>query len=170
MQIILVRKGIVFAVIFLFIGVGIHHAFAVDAKQSMVNKASIEDCGCGDVSLTDLVKIEKLLDRVEVYSKLLLVLARYNPELKEISEELLDLINFDWPFPIICVSLFILTINILILAEGLLKIMWEFPMDSILFKMLWNLCMLLDNIFCQLVEIAIDLDCYWLPGPYPDSL
>jgi len=54
----------------------------------MVNKVSLEDCGCGEVSDTDLVKVDRLLDRVEVYSKLLLVLSKHNPELREMSKEL----------------------------------------------------------------------------------
>ena len=77
-------------IVVLFIGVGIHPAFAVNTKQSMVNKESVEDCGCGEVSDTDLVKVDRLLDRVEVYSKLLLVLSQHYPELREMSEELSD--------------------------------------------------------------------------------
>ena len=98
------RGILVVGIIVLFIGAGIHPAFAVDTKKSIVNKASEEDCCCVDVSATDLVKVERLLDRVEVYSKLLLVLSKYNPEIQEEIEELLDLINPDslWDFPIIC--------------------------------------------------------------------
>ena len=62
------------------------------------------DCGYNSVSNTDLIKVERLLNRVEVYSKLLLVLSRCNPEIQEEIEELLDIINSDslWDFPIIC--------------------------------------------------------------------
>jgi hypothetical protein len=42
-------KGILaIGIICLFIGVGIHPAFAVETRQSIVNKASEEDCGCND--------------------------------------------------------------------------------------------------------------------------
>jgi len=82
------RGILAIGIVVLFIGVGIHPAFAVNTKQSMVNKVSVEDCGCGEVSDTDLVKVDRLLDRVEFYSKLLLVLSQHHPELREISEEL----------------------------------------------------------------------------------
>jgi hypothetical protein len=83
-------KILAIGIIILFIGVGIHPAFAVDTKQSMTIKASEEDCGCNEVDDRQLVVLEKQLTRMEVYSKLLLVLSRFNPELKEISEELVD--------------------------------------------------------------------------------
>ncbi len=82
------RGILAIGIVVLFIGVGIHPALAVNNKQSMVNKVSVEDCGCGEVSDTDLVKVDRLLDRVEVYSKLLLVLSKHNPELREMSKGL----------------------------------------------------------------------------------
>ena len=82
------RGILAIGIVVLFIGVGIHPAFAVNTKQSMVNKVSVEDCGCGEVSDTDLVKVDRLLDRVDVYNKLLLVLSKHHPELREMSEEL----------------------------------------------------------------------------------
>ena len=54
---------------------------------------SEDDCGCNEVSKSDLVKVERLLNRIEVYSKLLLVLARYNPEVLEDYEELSNMIS-----------------------------------------------------------------------------
>ena len=86
-------KILAVGIIVLFVGVGIHPAFAVDTRQSMVNKASEEDCGCNDVDNWQLVVLEKQLNRLEVYSKLLLVLSRYNPELKEINEELYNIVT-----------------------------------------------------------------------------
>ena len=86
-------KILAIGIIVLFIGVGIHPAFAVDTKQSMVNKASKEDCGCKEVDNRHLGILEKQLDRLEVYSKLLLVLSRDIPEVKEKCEEILDIIN-----------------------------------------------------------------------------
>ena len=44
-----------------------------------------------------------MLDKVEIYSKLLLVLSNDNPEIREKCEELSNIIHsIDWDFPIIC--------------------------------------------------------------------
>ncbi len=42
-------KILAIGIIVLFIGVGIHPAFAVDTRQSMVNKANEKDCGCNEL-------------------------------------------------------------------------------------------------------------------------
>ncbi len=103
-------KILAIGIIILFIGAGIHPAFAVENKPSMVNKASEEECWeCKEVNDRQLVVLERQLNRLEVYSKLLLVLSRYNPELREISEELLKEIStlkeelaYEPPYPILC--------------------------------------------------------------------
>jgi hypothetical protein len=43
---IVVRKGLVVGIIFLFIGVCIHPAIAVENKSPIINNQSEEDCGC----------------------------------------------------------------------------------------------------------------------------
>ena len=84
----MVYKTLVIGVIVLFIGVGIQPAIAVDIKTTISNNQN-EDCkSCDEVSESDLIKIEKLLNKVDVYSKLLLLLSKYNSELRELSEEL----------------------------------------------------------------------------------
>ena len=81
-------KILVVGVIVLFIGIGIQPAFAVDTKTTISNNQN-EDCkSCDEVSESDLIKIDKLLNKVDVYSKLLLMLSKYNSELREMSEEL----------------------------------------------------------------------------------
>ncbi len=89
----LLSKILAIGIIILFIGVGIHPAFAVDTKQSIRFNQSEKCRECSEISDADLVKVESLLNRVGVYSKLLLVLSRYNPELREISEDLSYLIS-----------------------------------------------------------------------------
>ena len=64
-----------------------------DAKVYISNN-QIEECiECEEVSKGDLVKVERLLDKVVVYSKLLMVLSRNNPEDLEDIEELFDMIS-----------------------------------------------------------------------------
>ena len=64
----------------------------------------IEDCNCNPVSDLQVVRIERLLDRLE--SRINFILLRYGhiPEVKEKCEEVLDIINSDIlrDFPIIC--------------------------------------------------------------------
>ncbi len=87
------KKTITFSIILLLIGVSVSSAISVDTKSTISNNESDECRDCQEVSKSDLVKVESLLGRVDVYSKLLLVLNKYNSELKEMSEELLDEIS-----------------------------------------------------------------------------
>ena len=82
------KKSIVICIILLLIGVGVSSAISVDTESTISNN-QIEECReCQEVSKSDLVKVWRLLDKVEVYSKLLLVLSKYHPEVFEDFEEL----------------------------------------------------------------------------------
>ncbi len=85
-----------------------------------------EDCNCKEIDSIHLVRLERQLNRLEVYSKLLLVLSRDNPEIQVKIEELLDEITTlkeelgdDPSYPVICGIL----INIL---NGLYEIVRPF--------------------------------------------
>lgn len=80
-------------IIVLFIGVSFSSAISIDTKPSISTKESIEDCGCNEVSDADIVKLEKQLNVLEIYSKLLLVLSKDNLELNEKYEKYLDLLQ-----------------------------------------------------------------------------
>ena len=84
----MLKKILAVGIIILFIGVGIQPAFAVDTKTSVVNQQKEENCGCEVVSKSNLVKVKRLLNRLEVNSKLLSVLSKNHPELVETSEGL----------------------------------------------------------------------------------
>jgi hypothetical protein len=96
------KQLICIIIILLLVGVSYTSAIRVENKTSIVKIE--EDCGCNEVSDTDIVGLEKQLDSLEVYSKLLLVLSRNNPELKEITYEIFEIIDSInlWDFPIIC--------------------------------------------------------------------
>jgi hypothetical protein len=106
------KELIGFIICMLFIGVSVSSAVSVDTKSTISNNESDECRECNEVSDADLIRVERLLDRVEVYSKLLLVLSRYNPELKEISDELSNGISTlkgeiaNDNYPIICEILY----------------------------------------------------------------
>ena len=74
------KKSITCSIILLFIGVSISSGISVDTETTQV-----EECGCNEVDTKHLQFLERQLNRIDRYSKLLLVLSRYNPELKEIS-------------------------------------------------------------------------------------
>ena len=77
-----------------------------------------EDCGCKEVYDKHIQLLEWQLNRIERYSKLLVVLSIYYPKLKEISDELSNKIfNFkealdDSPFPVICDKLELIVENV----------------------------------------------------------
>ncbi len=80
-----------------------------DWNESVRPIMKSRDCNCKEIDSRHLIRLEKQLNRLEVYTKLLLVLSRYNPELREISEELSNEITIlkeeltdDPPFPILC--------------------------------------------------------------------
>ena len=94
MQKSLFRKGLVLGIIALFIGVGIQPVFAVETKTSIMNKGSVEDCtNCQVDSNLYRVRLEKLLDRLESYIKILGILYKDNPEIVSVCNKNLELIN-----------------------------------------------------------------------------
>jgi hypothetical protein len=138
------KKTITVSIILLFIMVGIHPAFAVDTRQSMVNKASEEDCGCNEVDNRQLVVLENQLDRLEVYSKLLLALSKHHPELTDTSielsnkmsmlkglfEELVTSLTFD--DRLLCQILDIIYYETARLSEYYLDLGWEYRYYTII--------------------------------------
>jgi len=105
------KQLIVICIIFLLVGVSYTSAIRVENKSSIVDNQVEDDCGCNEVSSTHLNYLKRQLNRIDIYGKLLLVLSQHNPELKEISKEVVNEINSlnvhidkltNQPFPIIC--------------------------------------------------------------------
>jgi hypothetical protein len=115
------RKGLVAGIIFLFIAIGFQPAFAVEISNDATSD-NIEDCGCDVVDDYDIVRVKSLLNRaerslnrVEIFSKIIPILHKDNPELiedceelsekittfKEMNEELKTYSTFQYPY-IIC--------------------------------------------------------------------
>ena len=135
------RGILALGIICLFIGVGIHPAFAVDTKTSMVNKANEEECWeCKEIDNRHLVRLEKQIKRIEVYTKFLLVLSRYNPEIKEKCEEILDVINLNrlWDFPIICAILERIEIQLVSMLYKWEYLIWEFKYNPIIRSIIYG--------------------------------
>ena len=100
------KKTLVIGIILLFVGVSVSSAISIDSKPSVSNVESEECSDCRELSKAEMVKVKHLINRLEVYSKLIFILSRHNPELREISEELSNFIHsINWYFPIICGAL-----------------------------------------------------------------
>jgi len=169
------RGILAIGIVVLFIGVGIQPAFAVNTKQSMVNKVSIEDCGCGEVSDTDLVKVDRLLNRVEVYSKLLLVLSKHNPELREMRGELSDqlaninklydefntdiLQQIKHPICIILEPLYVIIFIIWVFANVMCQLAAKAYNSVLLFILFLPFYILVTPIFWFLLDMIVKYDC-----------
>ena len=69
---------------------------------SVVGANEVEDCNCNPISDIQVVRIQKLLDRLE--SGINFILSRYShiPDVKEKCEEILGIIDSWEPFDIIC--------------------------------------------------------------------
>lgn len=77
-------------VCFLFFGVSISSGISIDNKPIESNNAYEEDCGCEEVSDSDLIKLESFLNKVQTFGNLLSVLSRFNPEINDKCDVLLD--------------------------------------------------------------------------------
>ena len=158
--------------ILLFIGISIQPAFAVNIRHSIVNNVIEGDCNCKEVTNADIVIVERWLDRVEVYSKLLLVLNKNNPEIKEKCEELLEIIYFNgkWDFPIICYILNESLTNFFAIGDAIFE--WlESTDEGTLEQLIAGLCCLIfleimkSPIMTIIILISFILDC-WEFDPY----
>ncbi len=165
-------KTLALGIIVLFIGVGIHPAFAVDTNQSMVNKASEEECWeCREVNDRQLVILEKQIKRIEVYTKLMLVLSRYNPEINEEIDELSNVISTlkeelaDEPFPIICDILWMILNSINITINFLYSLLEKYldAISQFIFFWMAFTFVLIEKSFLLL---AYQFQCSWL-NPFP---
>lgn len=79
-------KVLALGIIVLFIGVSVSSATYIDKPSMKVENEN--DCGCKEVDNKHTQFLEKQLNSIEVYIKLMLVISKNYPELKEISEEL----------------------------------------------------------------------------------
>lgn len=93
------KKTLVIGIILLMFAVSFNSAISVENKPSILGDENEECKECEELCNAELVKVKQLVNRVEVYIKLLLALYKDNPELTEKCEELFNLIlildNYD---------------------------------------------------------------------------
>jgi hypothetical protein len=161
----LLIKTLALSIIFLFIGVSLSSAISVDTKSNVSNNESEECRECNEISDADLVIVERLLNRVEVYSKLLVVLSSYNPEIEEMSKELSNLkyTNNTLDFrEQICDILEKTCANLGGIIDNIGILLSELSEDSILFKLILPVGKILLSIWIFLYLSGVFL-CGWHP-------
>ncbi len=104
----IVKKGLVIAVIFLFITVGFQPAFAVEPKLSSNNIEKVDDCNCKGVESQNLVRVKLLFIQLKVVNNILSKRFGHIQEVKEICNDISGNINSFNPlsdYPIFCAIL-----------------------------------------------------------------
>jgi hypothetical protein len=163
------RQTFVISIILLLVGVSISSAISVDTESTISNKESEKCKSCGEVSKIDLIRVERLLDRVEVYSKLLFVLSRHNPELTEVSERSSFEISIlkegliDDGFPIICDLIWTIVGPPLNLIAEIVFYIDDLLGGEGIFALLVGL--IVSPLLIPIIEIGERLDCWWA-NPY----
>ncbi len=169
MRKILSTKILALGLISLFIGVSVSSAISIDIESTIVDNDSKEVCGCKEIDSRHLVVLEKQLNRLEVYTKLLLVLSRYNPELREISEELSNLINYDslWDFRIICMALIVMMVTLYYPLMTISNLMYKYEDNPLLWNLLYSIRLPFVALFASASGLWKALDCSLGEPPPP---
>ena len=84
----LLSKTLILGIVLLFIGVSYSSAISVDSKSTIDKKQRVNDFDSREISNTHPDNLYMLFNRLEVYSKRLILLSKNNPEITEKWEEL----------------------------------------------------------------------------------
>ncbi len=173
------KKGLVVGIIVLFIGVGFQPAFANEV--SITNKTSDveEDCNCNPVSNLHLIRLERMLNRLEIHTKILSIFSKYNPEFKEKYQEIsnristlketnneLKLGSSDWDYPIICEILLIIITPVDDLALYIIEILEgdvESFLDAIIRIILTPIMASILFLYFYLLAFGVSFGCLEFP-------
>ncbi len=159
------KKTITFSIILLLIGVSVSSAYSIDTESPVVNKQSEEDCNCKEIESRHLVLSERQLNRIGVYTKLLLVLSRDVPEVKKKCEEVLDLIHSvkSKSNLIICSILFGIFLPLYLIAYKLLEIAKSLDEHYALATLFGGIALLLFNgPLVIIAALGLAYGCNWI--------
>ena len=100
----MLSKTLAIGVIILFIGIGFQPVFAIENKLSADNTEKNEDCDCPEVERFYPIRIKFLLTNLKVVSNIILSRHGYISEIKEICQNILDIIgsNRQLDFTLFC--------------------------------------------------------------------
>jgi hypothetical protein len=110
-------KILAVGIIVLFVGVSVSSAIRVDNKPLILENQNEKDCGCNEVSDSDLIREERLLYSVDSYINIIQLINRNNSEIVENCNELLTIISIDGNDGLFCDILMRIGIFIEELAE-----------------------------------------------------
>ena len=89
----IIKRGLVFGIILIFVGIIIQPAFAIDISNIRPSKNN-KDCNCQSADNFDFVSVENLLNRaemllnkVDIITNFISILSKNNPEIIEICQE-----------------------------------------------------------------------------------
>jgi hypothetical protein len=157
------KKSIVISIILLLVGVSVSSAMSVDSESTISNNESEECRECNEVDNRQLDVLEKHLNRLEVYSKLLLVISKSNPVLNKIkllSTIISNQINiYNKLTEIICISLFFIELSFLPVLITIEISMYKFEEDSLIYKILLSIHLQIQKIVNFIVDIMERLEC-----------
>jgi hypothetical protein len=77
-------------IIVLLGGVSVSSAISIDNKPNIHNNKTEKECECEEVSDSDLIKLEGYLNRIRLFSNLVSILSKFNPELTDKCNDLLE--------------------------------------------------------------------------------
>ena len=175
------KEILITGIICLFIGVGIQPAFA--NENISINRTSsenIEDCNCQDADNYDIVRVksllnkaERMLKRVEIFTKLIPILSKNNPEVIEDCEELSNRINAfkeinERPLlspKVICYALEAMELMTFLMAILIFAIAIGFEDLNLnrISNIIWQIGEIFWNISNKIFSLYIELDCGYLP-------
>ena len=171
------KKGLVLFITVLFIGVSFQSVVGVETETSVVNNPSEDDCGCETVNSVHLYKLDKLgvlLDRLEGFTKNLLMSSRSNPVVYEKCLEVFDSVNtitekyeelsyymdtLDWEYPIIC-AVYEMLYNFIVSALDTCNAIIDYLDQFLLFGILLYNFIFLVRVFLVIWGYRIELHLY----------
>ena len=123
---------------------------------------TVEDCNCNPISDLQLVRTERLLDRLE--SRINFILLRYGhiPEVSEKCNEILANINLrPQAFELICDFLLIIYISFGVLIIILQEIASKFDLSGMIYLIFLSMYGSLFASLILIVFLRVSLDCEW---------
>ena len=148
----------------------------IEDNNTITETYDNEDCGCEVVSSQRLVRLERLLNRVKIYTNVISILSKNNPDVKEKCKELLNEVSalremnnalkFDFIFendrtPFICdiIEPIFYALGTIVISLGLLYEYYCYDGNSILCDIIVAIMSPLYALAYFIVVIGLIFDC-----------
>jgi hypothetical protein len=157
------KKGLAIVVISFFIGIAVNPALAENESYLNHNHKSEMNCNCQADNDLVFVKLNVMLLRLEIYSKILLVFFKHNSELVENLEKILDVIEINRfsRSPLICEFLESLSVPLIKIKDYIVHLIEVFWDNSIIFGILISYYYKIYDIFEYVNHLYFIYECWW---------